>query len=63
MVAVREASINAFVHANDAEPGAPIRVAVFNDRIEVENSGILPFGLTIEDIRTACCLPLFAPPR
>ncbi|MGO8734942.1 MAG: ATP-binding protein [Terriglobia bacterium] len=26
-------------------------MAVFDDRIEVENPGVLPFGLTIEDIR------------
>ena len=51
MVALREAIINAIVHADYAEHGAPIRVAVFDNRIEVENPGILPFGLTIEDIR------------
>jgi predicted HTH transcriptional regulator len=51
MIALREAILNAIVHANYAEKGAPIRVAVFDDRIEVENPGILPFGLTIEDIR------------
>lgn len=51
MIALREAIINAIVHANYAEKGAPIRVAVFDDRIEVENPGILLFGLTIEDIR------------
>lgn len=50
IIALREAIINAIVHANYAEKGAPIRVAVFDDRIEVENPGILPFGLTIEDI-------------
>jgi ATP-dependent DNA helicase RecG len=51
LVALREAIINAIVHADYAERGAPIRVAVFDDRIEVENPGILPSGLTIEDIR------------
>ena len=51
MVALREAIINAIVHANYSEKGAPIRVAIFDDRIEVENPGILPFGLTIDDIR------------
>jgi len=50
-VAVREAIINAIVHADYAERGSPIRVAVFNDRIEVENPGLLPLGLTIDDIR------------
>jgi predicted HTH transcriptional regulator len=51
LVALREAIINAIVHADYAERGAPIRVAVFDDRVEVENPGILPSGLTIEDIR------------
>ena len=51
MIALREAIINAVVHANYAEKGAPIRVAVFDDRIKGENPGTLPFGLTIEDIR------------
>ncbi len=49
--ALREAIINAIVHADYAERGVPIRIAVFDDRIEVENPGILPLGLTIEDIR------------
>jgi predicted HTH transcriptional regulator len=51
IVALREAIINAIVHADYAERGAPIRVGVFDDRIEVENPGILPLGLTIDDIR------------
>lgn len=48
--AVREAIINAVVHADYAQRGAPIRVSIFDDRIEVESPGLLPFGLTIEDI-------------
>jgi len=51
LVALREAIINAVVHADYAERGSPIRVAVFDDRIEIENPGLLPLGLTIEDIR------------
>jgi predicted HTH transcriptional regulator len=49
--AVREAVINAVVHADYAQRGAPIRVALFDDRLEIENPGLLPFGLTIDDIR------------
>jgi ATP-dependent DNA helicase RecG len=49
--AVREAVINAVVHADYAERGAPISVSFFSDRIEVENPGLLPFGLTLEDIQ------------
>lgn len=48
--AVREAVINAVVHADYAQRGAPIRVSIFDDRLEVENPGLLPFGLTIDDL-------------
>jgi predicted HTH transcriptional regulator len=51
VVAVREAVINAIVHADYAQHGAPIRIALFDDRLEVDNPGLLPFGLTIEDIQ------------
>ncbi|MDR2215951.1 MAG: helix-turn-helix domain-containing protein [Nevskiaceae bacterium] len=50
-VALREVLVNAVVHADYAQRGAPIRIAVFDDRIEVENPGILLPGLTIEEIR------------
>ncbi len=50
-VAIREAVINAIVHADYAQLGSPIRVAIFDDRIEVDNPGLLLFGLTVEDIR------------
>jgi ATP-dependent DNA helicase RecG len=49
-VAVREAIINAVAHADYAQRGAPIRVSVFDDRLEVENPGLLPFGLTVDDL-------------
>ena len=42
--------INAVVHADYAQRGAPIRVAIFDDRLEIENPGLLPFGLTVDDI-------------
>lgn len=48
--AVREAVINAVVHADYAQRGAPIRVAMFDDRLEVESPGLLPFGLTVADL-------------
>ena len=51
LVAIREAVMNAVVHADYAQQGAPIRLAMFDDRIEIENPGLLPFGLTIEDIQ------------
>ena len=51
IVAIREALVNAVVHADYSQQGAPIRVSIFQDRIEIENPGLLPFGLTIEDLR------------
>jgi Predicted transcriptional regulator containing an HTH domain and an uncharacterized domain shared with the mammalian protein Schlafen len=48
--AVREAVINAVAHADYSQRGAPIRVALFDDRLEVESPGLLPFGLTVADL-------------
>jgi ATP-dependent DNA helicase RecG len=48
---LREVVINALVHADYSQRGAPIRIAFFDDRIEVENPGILLPGLTIEDMK------------
>jgi predicted HTH transcriptional regulator len=49
--AVREAVINAVVHADYAQRGAPIRIALYDDRLEIESPGLLPFGLVVEDLR------------
>ncbi len=49
--AVREAVVNAVAHADYAQLGAPIRISIFDDRLEVENPGLLPFGLTVDDLR------------
>jgi predicted HTH transcriptional regulator len=49
--AARELLVNAVVHADYAQQGAPIRVSLFTDRVEIENPGVLLAGLTIEDIR------------
>lgn len=48
--AVREATINAIVHADYSQAGAPLRLAVYDDRIEIENPGLLLPGLTISDV-------------
>lgn len=50
-VALREVLVNAVVHADYALRGAPLRVAIFDDRVEIENPGILLPGLTIEELR------------
>lgn len=49
-IVVREALINSVVHADYSQRGAPIRIAIFDDRLEVENPGLLPFGLTLDDL-------------
>jgi predicted HTH transcriptional regulator len=49
-VAVRELIVNAVAHADYALRGAPLRVAVYDDRLEVENPGLLPFGLSVDDL-------------
>jgi len=50
-VAIREAIVNAVAHADYSQSGAPIRVALFDDRLEVESPGLLPFGLIVDDLR------------
>jgi predicted HTH transcriptional regulator len=51
LVILREAIVNAVVHTDYSQKGAPIRVSFFDDRIEIENPGILLPGLTFDDIR------------
>jgi predicted HTH transcriptional regulator len=51
LIALREAVINAIVHADYAQRGSPLRLAIFSDRIEIENPGGLPPGLTLDELR------------
>ena len=51
-VEVREALINAVAHADYGSRGSQIMVAVFSDRIEIQNPGTLPLGMTVDDIKT-----------
>ena len=51
LVALREAVINAIVHADYAQRGSPLRIALFSDRIEIDNPGGLLPGLTLEELR------------
>jgi ATP-dependent DNA helicase RecG len=50
LLALREAITNALVHTDYGQGGSPIRLAVFEDRIEIDNPGGLVAGLTVEDI-------------
>lgn len=49
--ALREAILNAIVHKDYVLSGSPIRISIFDDRIEIENPGLLPNGLSIDDIK------------
>jgi predicted HTH transcriptional regulator len=48
---LREALTNAIVHADYSLKSGPIRVSVFDDRIEIENPGSLLPGMTIEEVK------------
>ncbi|MDB2613954.1 putative DNA binding domain-containing protein [Chlamydiales bacterium] len=45
---VREAVINALVHADYSVKGSTIQIAIFDDRMEITNPGALPFGLSMK---------------
>lgn len=51
--AIREVVVNALVHANYAERGTPIRIAFYDDRIQVDSPGLLLPGMTVESMRKA----------
>jgi len=48
LIAIREAIVNAIVHADYSLRGVYISIAIFDDRIEITNPGALPFGFTLE---------------
>lgn len=47
-IVVREAVINAIVHADYSVKGASIQIAIFSDRLEITNPGALPYGLSLQ---------------
>lgn len=47
---LREAIVNALVHSDYAQRGTPIRVAFFDNRIDIESPGLLLPGRTINDM-------------
>lgn len=50
LVMLREAIVNALIHADYAQRGTPIRIAFFDDRIDIENPGYLLPGMTVTDM-------------
>lgn len=49
---LREAIINALVHSDYSQRGTPIRIAFFDDRVDVESPGLLLPGMTVEDMKS-----------
>lgn len=54
--AVREAVINAVVH-NDYFYGAPSKIELFSDRLEITSIGRIPLGLSEDDFFSGISLP------
>ena len=48
--ALREAIANAICHRDYVVPGDSIGIAIYDDRLEISSPGLLPFGLTPEDL-------------
>jgi len=50
-LAIREILVNAIGHADYSLRGMRILVGIYADRMEVQNPGMLPFGMTMEDLK------------
>lgn len=50
-LAVREALLNALLHSDYSMKGSRILVAIFADRLDITNPGMLPLGITLEDFK------------
>lgn len=49
--ALREAMVNAVCHRDYALPGGSVRVAVYDDRLEIWSDGLLPPGIALTDLK------------
>lgn len=49
--AVREALINGLCHRDYASAGGSITVTIYDDRLEIINTGLLPRGISIADLK------------
>lgn len=50
-LALREALVNALCHRDYSISGGAVNVAVFDDRLEIISSGLLPPGITVADLK------------
>ena len=51
VLAVREAIVNAICHRDYSNRSASIALAIFDDRMEIWNNGMLPLELKLDDLR------------
>lgn len=51
IAAVREVLLNALMHANYELRGSRFYVAIYDDRLEIQNPGNLPPGMTLDDFK------------
>ena len=50
-LAIRDVFVNAVAHSDYSLTGMHIFVAIYSDRMEIQNPGMLPFGMTMEDFK------------
>ena len=50
--ALRECCTNALCHRTYNRPGSSVGIAIYDDRIEIENSGTFPSDMTIEKLKS-----------
>lgn len=50
-LALREALVNALCHRDYSIAGGSVGVAIYDDRLEISSTGLLPFGLTVADLK------------
>ena len=55
-VSLVEFTVNALVHRS-LNWRAPIRIFIFDDRVEIHSPGTLPDGLTVDDIKAGTSMP------
>jgi len=55
ILAIREAIANALCHRDYSYYGGSISFAIFDDRLEIWNYGLLPSGLTTDKLKTLNC--------
>lgn len=48
--AVREALVNALSHRDYSSPGGSVTLTIYDDRIEIINTGLLPEGITLSEL-------------